>query len=159
MHMTMRFSWAGPLGLLLVACGGSTSSTGDNGGSQGITPGSCSVAAGTYTEHFTLASGTNCPAVPDETVTVNANEMFTGTPPGMSVSGASDGGSGCTTNTNTSTCTLTLSCDFAFSGISESVTGSFTYGASSITGQESVDVSEPGGPMLNCMYDVTATKN
>ncbi len=158
MRMTMiRWCGHGFLGALLLACGGTTSgATGGDGGGQVITPGSCTVVAGSYTMRFTLVSGTNCPAIPDEQTTLNGNEMLTG---GVGGSMLPDGG-GCSTDANASTCTVSTTCDVASGGLTEHFSLSFTYGTTSIAGQEQITESDPSaGFALSCTYDIVITKN
>ena len=133
--------------LILVACGGSTSSNG----------GTCSIAGGTYTQHFTAeAGGTNCPDVADQTITINGNETLSGD----SGSGPSDGGNGCTTNVNGSTCTVTTACTITSGGFTSNFATSLTFNGSSGTGKETMSSTDATGRTLSsCTYDIAMTKH
>jgi hypothetical protein len=139
---------------MLVACGGSTSSNGGDGGGTG---GPCTIASGTYTQHFTAeAGGTNCAAIQDQTITINGSQTISGD----SGSGPADGGSGCTTNVNSSTCTISTNCTILSGGFSSTISTTFTFNGSSATGKETNTFADSTGKVLsNCTYDITMTKN
>jgi hypothetical protein len=142
------------LGVALAACGGSTT-----GGSQQNTSGSCTVASGTYTEHYTAEpGGTNCPTIPDQTT-----QSAGGTISGVGGSGAAmDGGSGCTSSSDYATCTFSTSCSVTVSGFTTSIAFTYTIGSGSvISGKETIIDTEAdsGAPLSSCTYDFTANKN
>jgi len=151
----------------VVACGGGSTS-GTNGGSGstgasgsgstggGTSGGNCSstLSAGTYTLHETAqGGGTNCPTPPDETVSVGANE----TPNfGSMVSmGLGDAGA-CTVNE--SACSIMEMCSEDVGGATSQFTFSFTIGNDSLTGTETIDVTDMG-TSINCTYNFSLTKN
>jgi hypothetical protein len=140
--------------ILLVGCGGRTSS--ENGS------GTCSNSPGTYTQHFTAeASQPACPSIPDQTVTLTGNETLS------AVSGAGNtDGANCTTNVDSSTCTVTSMCDvrtpFQTPG-GESTTTTitalkFTLNGSSGTGSETIDTTDTS-VAPRCTYEFTLTEN
>jgi hypothetical protein len=165
------------VGVVLIACGGATSTgrgsesgSGGNSGSNGSSAtsgagsstggnaGSCSISAGTYTQHFTLAAGdsSTCPNIPDQMQTINGNEILTG---GSSAT-PDAGGAGCTDNVNASTCSTTLNCNTTVSGFTTQISASLTFSGNSATGTETITDTDPdAGFSLSCTYDVTMTKN
>jgi hypothetical protein len=143
----------GSIGLFFVACGGATSN--GSGGGDGGASGSCSVSAGTYTQHFTTeAGGSNCPSIPDQSLTINGNETITG----GGGSGPADGGPGCTTNVDSSTCTVTTNCTTTASGFTSQVSTTITFSGGSATGMETISEGSAGQPRTTCTYDMTMTK-
>jgi hypothetical protein len=146
---------------LAAACGGKTNVTGDthNSGDRGGggTGGPCSITSGTYTQHFKAeAGGTNCLALPDQTITLNGSETFSGN----SGSSPANGGQGCTTNVNASTCTYTTSCVTAVSGFTTNFFTTLTFKGSSATGKSTISSTDSTGNVLSsCTYDITMTEN
>jgi hypothetical protein len=141
----------GSLTLLLVACGGSTAGNGGDGGPGG----SCAISAGTYTQHFTAEpGGTNCPAIPDQTITINGTDLLSGD--GGSL--PADGGDGCATSVDSSRCTFSVHCTMSSSGFSSTISTTFTFHGSSATGKESITDESGGRVFANCTYDIAMTK-
>jgi len=140
----MRVILGGGLSLLLIACGGSTAAAGNDAGTTGATDsGPCSVSPGTYTKQYTAqAGGTNCPALPDGSLTIGENGM-----PEEPTYDASRGIAGCGVSLDSSTCTITTSCGGAL--LSEET---ITFDSSSATG-----IFHPAGTST-CTYNVTVTK-
>jgi hypothetical protein len=147
----------GSLALVLLACGGSTTS----GGASSGAPGSCSISAGTYTQHLTPeAGGTNCPAIADQTVTLNGNETISGS----GSSGAADGGNGCTTQVDSATCTFSTDCNEllmgGLNGDSLQISTTLTFNGDSATGKETVRSTDSTGKVVSsCTYDISMTKH
>jgi hypothetical protein len=154
MNITLlHMGFACALGLLLVACGGGTSSrAGQNETNDG---GSCSISAGNYVEHFTAEAGTTrCPPIPDETLTLGGSETISG-----GTAGAADGGPGCTVDVDTASCTITTHCTNVDSGLSTELSSTFTFGSSPWSGKETMRMTDSTGRVLsNCTYDVAITK-
>jgi hypothetical protein len=162
--------WSMPV--LLIACGGMTSTQGTQGGhpdgaSTGF--GSCTILAGTYAQHFTAEDGgTFCPNPPDLTVIVNANETFTvsgNAMSGMGGTGAADAGQGfCTSDWNSSTCTHTSTCKLSIAiddggrTYTTLTSSSFTIDGGSGTGKETFEQTSPFDS-TSCTYDFSLTKN
>jgi hypothetical protein len=142
----------GTIGLVLFACGGSTTGNGGGGGGNG----SCTITAGTYTQHFTAeAGGTGCTSIPDQTITITGNETVSG----GGGSGPADGGPGCTSSVDSATCTSTTSCNTTVSGFTDNISSTFTFDGSSATGKETIEMTDSSGQVLsNCTYDITMTK-
>ena len=139
----------------VVACGGSsTSGNGSSGIGGGTGPGgSCSLAAGMYTEHAVAeAGGMNCPAIPDQTVPVSGGSMPS---LGMMMSTTSDAGGGCTTNQ--SGCTITASCSQMVAGLVAQYSFTFIIGNNSASGKEMISITSQG-MTINCTYDISLTK-
>lgn len=132
----------GLLGLLPLACGGSTAATARDGGADA---GECSPSPGTYTEHFAPQSGgTGCPSTPpDQTLTIDESGMVAGRDAAPDYSG---GIAGCSTSEDTSTCTFRTDCGGA--GI---VSTSITFNGNSARGTQTF----PSG----CAFSVTVTKD
>ncbi len=139
--------------LSMIACGGSTAGGSGNGVNGS---GSCSVVAGTYTEHLVAeAGGTNCPAIPDVTVTIGSNETSMG---GGTGSGSPD--AGCSVNYDGATCTSTTSCTTTVNGFTSTIEDTFTFDGTSGSGKETIEDADSTGKVLSsCTYDVTITKN
>ena len=137
------------MGLLLLACGGSAS--GDD------SEGSCSISAGTYTQHFvTEPGGTSCPSIPDQTLTVASNQTVTG----GGGSGPAERAPGCTSNLDSSTCTSSTSCTNTAGGLTTTISLAVTYNGASSSGKETMKSIDSTGKVLsNCTYDITMTKN
>jgi hypothetical protein len=144
---------------LCLSCGGSsaTSSTGStNGGSGTSGGGSCSLAAGTYTIHYTVQSGssTSCPPIPDKMTTVAANENASNLMAGSMTMGGTDGGANCTTSDTG--CNVTQTCSETSSGVAFEITVSFTVGTNSVNGQVTETITSPAaGGSLTCNYAFT----
>src|ERR1700722_17944238 len=92
------------VGWILVACGGATA---DAGGGDGSTLRTCSILAGTYTQHFTTGrGGHNCPTVAHRSFALGPDEPLRGAEmtAGAGGFGLTDGGPGCTSSADSSTC-------------------------------------------------------
>src|SRR5208283_1829697 len=109
---------SGAILLACLSCGGSTS------GSSG----SCSLAAGTYVEHFTLQNNAaGCGTVPDQTLTLSGSETLTG-PTTTTTTGALDGGVECEVEQDPSACTVSTTCITRTDGITTQITTTLTLG-------------------------------
>ncbi len=155
--------------VLLIACGGMTSTQGDHpdGASTGFR--ACTILAGTYTQHFIAEDGgTFCPNPPDLTLIVNANESFmvSGNAMfGLGGPGAADAGQAlCTSDWNESTCTRASSCRLSIAiddggGTYTTLTSSsFTINGGAGTGKETFEQTSPFNS-TSCTYDFSLTKN
>jgi hypothetical protein len=70
--------------------------------------------------------------------------------------GMMDAGSNCTSSS--SGCKFDLSCSEDAGGIGLQISATFNLGTNSATGQETI-VSNFQGGSINCMYNITLTKN
>jgi hypothetical protein len=138
-------------GAVLVAClscGGSTSSS----------SGSCSLAAGTYVEHFMLqGNAAGCGNVPDQTLTLGSPETLTGGTT-TTTSGTADGGVECSVTEDPSTCTVSTSCKATEGGFTSVITTTLTLGDGTASGRETIDSTDPTGG-ASCTYDFTVSKS
>jgi hypothetical protein len=148
--------------LACVACGGG-SSGGPGGGSNNATSGPCSLAAGTYTSHSVLQSGSNaeCPVVADSMVPITGSESASSISAFMtSTTSGADGGPTCTTSQ--SGCTVTETCSDSTAGATSEVSVTFTVANNSASGQETIQemVTASGVAVsLSCTYAITLTQN
>jgi hypothetical protein len=147
----------GSVGLVLVACGGVAT---DGSDSPALV--TCSISAGSYTQHFTTGpAGLNCPDIPDRTVTITGNEAITGTEvtAGAGSFGLTDGGPGCVSGADSDTCTFTTQCKATASGVASETSTAITFNGASATGAEATRSTDPAGKVLSsCNYDITVTK-
>jgi hypothetical protein len=140
-----------------LSCGGgsATSSTGStNAGSGTSGGGSCSLAAGTYTIHYTVQSSSSpgCPSIPDETETVAANETFSNLMAGTT--SAMDAGVNCS-STDTG-CSVSETCSSAGTGLGIQISTTATVGTNSVNGQVMETITATG-VSLTCNYAFTFT--
>src|SRR5580704_5666672 len=99
-----------------LSCGGGDDNGANGAGGKGIS-GTCSLAAGTYTIHYTIQSGSNadCQSIPDETTTVAMNESATNLMAGTTMTtGGADGGTNCTASETG--CSVTETCSDSSGG-------------------------------------------
>jgi hypothetical protein len=158
----LRAILASFMGLVAVACGGVTDSVGD--AADGSALRTCTIPAGTYTQHFTVGSGgIDCPSIADQTIIVSSDESITGseiTMGGGDFGLADAGGPGCTNGADSSSCTFTTTCTTTASGVTSQVSTSFTFNGDSATGEETLKSTDSTGNVLSsCNYDVAMTKH
>ncbi|MGA3120819.1 MAG: hypothetical protein ABSF69_08635 [Polyangiaceae bacterium] len=143
------------------ACGGG-SSGGTGAGSGNATPGACSLAAGTYTSHSVLQSGSSagCPILTDQSVPITGSESASSISAFMtSTTSGADGGATCTTSQ--SGCTVMETCSDSSAGATSQVTVNFTVANDSASGQETIQemVTESGVAIsVTCTYAITLTQ-
>ncbi len=115
----------------------------------------CSVVS-TYVEHFTLETGGGaCPAMSDQTVTVDRGELTNG-------SGSDDGSgstaSGCTNGFDPTTCTLSATCEIGTGGTIAMMSATLVFDGPTARGTEKLVVASADGTS-SCTYAVDATAN
>ncbi len=142
-----------------LSCGSATSSTGStNAGSGTSGGGSCSLAAGTYTIHYTVQSGSSpmCLSIPDEMTTVTANESASSLMTGTMAAGGADAGANCTSSDTG--CSVSETCSSGSSGASIQITIMATVGTNSVSGHVTETIMEAAvGVSLTCNYEFTYT--
>lgn len=157
MNRVIRVSaWASKVVTLgvVAACascgGGDDSGAGGKGGS-----GSCSLAAGMYTLHYTAQSGSSadCPPIADVTETVAANESFSDI---MADTMDVDAGANCTSSN--AGCSVSQTCSTTTDGATIQLSLTATAGTNSVSGQVTETIMESAaGLSATCKYGFTLT--
>jgi hypothetical protein len=115
------------------ACGGSVADP------------SCTVPAGTYTEHFAPQAG--CAAIAAVSYTF----------PSKTTLAVLDAGVGCSGSVD-SMCTVTYACTRSSGGVTTQSTESLAYGSDGTATGKLTQTVSGNGPTTTCTYDVTVTK-
>jgi hypothetical protein len=147
---SMRGVFIGSMGLILAACGGTTS------GSSGSLA-SCIIPAGTYAASATVAAGGSslCPPLTlPSTLTATDSESLADVASNVMATE-----SGCSTQSDGATCTESVNCSIAEDAITEQVSLTLTLDGDSVSGQATVTVIESGQTELACTYDITLKKS
>lgn len=138
-----------------LSCGG-----GDNSGANGAGgksgSGSCSLAAGMYTLHYTVQSGSSadCPPIADVMEMVASSESFTNSVASMMTE--ADAGLECTTSDTG--CSVSQTCSSSSAGVTIQLSITATVGTNSVSGQAMETIMDPAaGLSATCNYGITIT--
>ncbi len=127
-----------------AACGGQIS--GADGGA------SCTVPAGTYTEHFT-AQASGCAPINDVTYTFNATTTFA-----VGDAGPTSPGPGCTASVDGASCTVSYACTTTSNGYTIQTNMTLVYKSDGTATGTVTENLTGNNANQTCTYSVSVTK-
>jgi hypothetical protein len=144
---SMRGVFVG-VGVIFVACGGTTSSA-------GTSLASCTLSAGTYTLSYTAAGSnpSSCPPIADTTTTLPESGSLGEIGSQVMIDGAT-----CSAQGNASTCTESIDCSISEDAVTVQVAITLTLDGDSASGQETATATD-SGETVACTYDIALTKS
>jgi hypothetical protein len=148
---SMRGVFVGSIGMILVACGGTTTS-----GESGLASlASCTISAGTYTINYTVAGSdsSSCAPIAGSTTTLTESGSLANLGSSIMADGAD-----CTAQGNGSTCTESIDCSISEDAVTVQIAVTLTLDGDSASGQATETLTE-SGQTFTCTYDIALTKS
>jgi hypothetical protein len=145
----MRGVFVGSIAMILLACGGTTSSGGSGLGSLA----SCTISAGTYTINYTVVGSSSCPPIAGSTTTLAESGSLADLGSTIMADGTN-----CSAQGNGSTCTESIDCSISEDAVTAQISVTLTLDGDSASGQATETITE-SGETITCAYDISLTKS